>query len=140
MRGFRRAPARAGRPVTGAPLILLAINTWSSGAKTALARVTRRIIEHSVPNRRPRDTLAIRQAFNPAVSPFPVPGFLFCDPDSRGMKTTRKGLREGELEKSTYERLNCAECGESLQTRNDPDEVFSVRQCPECGVEWKELR
>jgi DNA-directed RNA polymerase subunit RPC12/RpoP len=56
------------------------------------------------------------------------------------MKSTRKGLREGELEKDTYERLTCAECGESLQTENDPDEVFNVRRCPTCGTEWKELR
>jgi predicted RNA-binding Zn-ribbon protein involved in translation (DUF1610 family) len=56
------------------------------------------------------------------------------------MKTTRKGLREGELEKDTYERLNCAECDKTLGTKNDPDEVFSVRVCPNCGSEWKELR
>jgi len=65
---------------------------------------------------------------------------LFSGPDGRDMKSTRKGLREGELEKDTYERLNCAECGETLGTKNDPDEVFSVRECPECGTEWKELR
>lgn len=56
------------------------------------------------------------------------------------MKTTRKGLREGELEKDTYERLACADCEESLKKRNDPDQVFAVRTCPECGAEWKELR
>ncbi|ELZ27215.1 hypothetical protein C474_17754 [Halogeometricum pallidum JCM 14848] len=55
------------------------------------------------------------------------------------MKTTRKGMREGELEKDTYDRLACSECGETLKTRNDPDEVFSVRTCPECGAEWKEI-
>ncbi|ELZ91807.1 hypothetical protein C440_15884 [Haloferax mucosum ATCC BAA-1512] len=56
------------------------------------------------------------------------------------MKTTRKGLRDGELEKDTYERLTCSECGKSLKKKNDPDEVFSVRTCPKCGREWKELR
>jgi len=55
------------------------------------------------------------------------------------METTRKGLREGQIEKDTYERLVCAECGESLQTDNDPDQVFNVKRCPECGTEWKEL-
>ena len=44
------------------------------------------------------------------------------------MKTTRKGLRDGELEKDTYGRLNCAECGETLNTENDPDEVHTVRK------------
>ncbi|WP_197052500.1 HVO_0758 family zinc finger protein [Halobellus rufus] len=56
------------------------------------------------------------------------------------MKTTRKGLRAGELEKDTYGRLNCKECGESLKTKNDPDEVYTVRRCPDCEQEWKELR
>ncbi|WP_277553268.1 HVO_0758 family zinc finger protein [Halobaculum limi] len=56
------------------------------------------------------------------------------------MKSTRKGLREGELEKDNYERLKCVECGESLSKQNPPDEVYSVRTCPDCGREWKELR
>jgi ribosomal protein S27AE len=56
------------------------------------------------------------------------------------MKSTRKGLRDGELMKDTYERLNCAACEKTLKKKNDPDEVFSVRTCPECGSEWKELR
>ncbi|AFK18438.1 MULTISPECIES: HVO_0758 family zinc finger protein [Haloferax] len=56
------------------------------------------------------------------------------------MKTTRKGLRDGELEKDTYERLTCSECGKSLKKKNDPAEVFSVRTCPDCEREWKELR
>lgn len=56
------------------------------------------------------------------------------------MKSTRKGLRGGELEKDTYDRLTCADCEETLKKRNDPDEIFSVRICPDCGTEWKELR
>lgn len=56
------------------------------------------------------------------------------------MKTVRKALRDGDIEKDTYERLNCADCEKALQTRNDPDEVGSVRVCPVCGTEWKELR
>jgi ssDNA-binding Zn-finger/Zn-ribbon topoisomerase 1 len=56
------------------------------------------------------------------------------------MKSTRKGLRADELEKDTYGRLTCVECGETLKKENDPDEVYSVRICPECGSEWKELR
>ncbi|SFR37788.1 HVO_0758 family zinc finger protein [Halogeometricum limi] len=55
------------------------------------------------------------------------------------MKTTRKGLRDGELEKDTYGRLSCTDCGEALKKTNDPDEVFSLRTCPECATEWKEL-
>ncbi|WP_168654251.1 MULTISPECIES: HVO_0758 family zinc finger protein [Halorubrum] len=56
------------------------------------------------------------------------------------MKSTRKGLRDGDLFKDTYERLNCAECEQVLKKQNDPDEVFSVRVCPECGTKFKELR
>jgi predicted RNA-binding Zn-ribbon protein involved in translation (DUF1610 family) len=56
------------------------------------------------------------------------------------MKSTRKGLREGELEKDTYERLTCADCGKPLKTTDAPDEVFTLRTCPDCGAEWKELR
>ncbi len=55
------------------------------------------------------------------------------------MKSVRSGLRKGEVEKDTYGRLSCAACGESLKTHNDPDEVFSVRSCPQCGSEWKVL-
>lgn len=56
------------------------------------------------------------------------------------MKSTRKGLRDGELFKDTYERLNCGECEQTLKKKNDPDEVFSVRICPDCERRWKELR
>jgi len=55
------------------------------------------------------------------------------------MKSVRQGLRSGEIEKDVYERLACAECGEQLDTVNDPDEVGSVRTCPECGAEWKKI-
>jgi ssDNA-binding Zn-finger/Zn-ribbon topoisomerase 1 len=56
------------------------------------------------------------------------------------MKSTRKGLRDGDLYKDNYERLNCSECEKTLKKKNDPEEVFSVRTCPECGQQWKELR
>ena len=56
------------------------------------------------------------------------------------MQSTRKGLRSGDLYKDTYERLTCSNCEMVLKKRDDPDEVFAVRTCPECGREWKELR
>ncbi|WP_327052819.1 HVO_0758 family zinc finger protein [Halomicrococcus gelatinilyticus] len=55
------------------------------------------------------------------------------------MNSVRSALRDGEVEKDTYGRLTCTECDESVKTRNDPDEVFTVKYCPECGAEWKEL-
>ncbi|ERH12196.1 MAG: hypothetical protein J07HB67_01210 [halophilic archaeon J07HB67] len=55
------------------------------------------------------------------------------------MESVRKGLRRGALAKDNYERLQCAECDESLKTDNDPDEVYTRRVCPECGAEWKEI-
>jgi len=66
--------------------------------------------------------------------------FLSYPTQTEGMETTRKGLRDGDLHKDTYERLACTACDETLKKKNDPDEVFSVRTCPECGAEWKELR
>lgn len=56
------------------------------------------------------------------------------------MKSTRKGLREGNLEKDNYERLLCGNCEKTLKTENPPEEVYTIRTCPECGLEWKELR
>ena len=56
------------------------------------------------------------------------------------MKSVRKALREGELVKDTYQRVCCAECDKPLKTENDPDEITTLRICPECGMEWKELR
>lgn len=55
------------------------------------------------------------------------------------MESVRKGLRSGDLEKDTYERLSCSACGEVLKSENDPDEIGTVRICPECGKEWKEV-
>ncbi|WP_435335307.1 HVO_0758 family zinc finger protein [Haloarchaeobius sp. TZWWS8] len=56
------------------------------------------------------------------------------------MKSVRKALRDKSLVKDTYERLNCAECEQTLNTKNDPDEIGTVRACPDCGGEWKEIR
>ncbi len=55
------------------------------------------------------------------------------------MKTVRKGLRDGDIEKDTYERLHCTNCEKPLKTNNEPGEVGSIRVCPECGAEWREL-
>jgi len=56
------------------------------------------------------------------------------------MDSTQRGLRAGDLEKDTYERLTCADCAEPLATERRDDEVYTLRRCPECGQEWKELR
>jgi len=56
------------------------------------------------------------------------------------MKSTRKALRDGDLYKDNYERLNCSACERGLKKENDPDEVFSVRTCPDCSARFKELR
>lgn len=57
----------------------------------------------------------------------------------RGMDSVRKGLRVGDLEKNTYGRVVCADCEIPLGTESDPEDVFDVRRCPDCGAEWKEL-
>lgn len=56
------------------------------------------------------------------------------------MKSVRKALRDGELVKDTYERVTCATCEKSLKTTNDPDTITTIRRCPDCGSEWKEIR
>ncbi|SIQ89453.1 hypothetical protein SAMN05421858_0722 [Haladaptatus litoreus] len=53
------------------------------------------------------------------------------------MQSVRSGLRKGNVEKDTYGRLSCSVCHESLTTKNDPNEIFSVRSCPECENQWK---
>ena len=55
------------------------------------------------------------------------------------MKSVRKGLRSGEIEKDVYERLACSECGEELGTENDPDELHAIKICPECDRRWKQI-
>jgi len=55
------------------------------------------------------------------------------------MDSISKGLRSGALEKDTYERLTCAECGEQLEVNSDTDQVGKVQQCPACGREWKQI-
>lgn len=56
------------------------------------------------------------------------------------MPSVQKGLREGEIRKDTYGRLECAECGAQLDQRNDPDELGSVHTCPDCEREWQRMR
>jgi len=55
------------------------------------------------------------------------------------MQSVRKGLRAGDLQKDTYERLQCTACETTLQTRDDPDEVGQVRFCPDCEAEWRRI-
>lgn len=56
------------------------------------------------------------------------------------MESVRKGLRQGDLEKDNYGRVTCSSCDETLGTRNDPDDVGTLRTCPGCDAEWRELR
>lgn len=56
------------------------------------------------------------------------------------MESVQKGLRAGEIVKDTYDRLVCAECEQELATRNEPEEIGSVRMCPDCGRQWRRLR
>ena len=56
------------------------------------------------------------------------------------MRSVRKGLRAGEIEKGAYDRLVCGTCGVSLKTRDEPDTLGVVRECPDCGREWQEIK
>lgn len=55
------------------------------------------------------------------------------------MESVRKGLRAGKLERDTYDRLVCTACGATLDREDDPDEIYAVRRCPDCGAEYKQL-
>ena len=55
------------------------------------------------------------------------------------MRSVRKGLRSGEIEKGLYDRLECAGCEETLGTRDESDLLGVVRTCAECGREWQEI-
>jgi len=54
------------------------------------------------------------------------------------MSSVRKALRTGEVEKGTYEKLVCSDCGVPLG-KSDREAVGWHRICPECGREWKQL-
>lgn len=55
------------------------------------------------------------------------------------MESVRKGLRAGELEKDTYDRLVCVTCEVPLSKSEDPGNVGSIRTCPKCGARWRRL-
>jgi len=55
------------------------------------------------------------------------------------MDSVRRALREGEISKDMYERLECSDCEEQLLTKNEPDDIGTIRVCPECGTEWRQL-
>jgi len=67
-------------------------------------------------------------------------GFLPLGHQCHGMRSVRKALRDGDLAKDTYGRVNCTDCEQTLKTKNDPDQIGTVRACPDCGGEWKEIR
>lgn len=56
------------------------------------------------------------------------------------MRTVRQGLRRGDVERDTYGRLVCSDCGTRLRTDVDPTTDDDGRACPDCGREWVELR
>ena len=55
------------------------------------------------------------------------------------MDSVRQGLRSGDIEKDTYERLNCASCEMQLATENEEGTIGKIRVCPECGERWQEM-
>lgn len=56
------------------------------------------------------------------------------------METVRKGIRNDELYKDTYQRLTCEQCDRELATESDPSEPGTIRQCPDCKRQWRQLR
>lgn len=68
-----------------------------------------------------------------------APEILVVGRTTRRMDSVRQGLRSGDIEKDTYERLNCSSCDVQLATENEPGELGKVRVCPECGEQWQEM-
>lgn len=56
-----------------------------------------------------------------------------------GMDSVRQGLRAGDLERDTFDRLSCTRCESGLRTVDDPEVVGSVKVCPKCGSRWHEV-
>ena len=56
------------------------------------------------------------------------------------MDTVREGLRQADLEKDTFDRLICVACNRPLKRRSNPDEIWAIRHCIDCGVQWREIR
>ncbi len=55
------------------------------------------------------------------------------------MDSVRQGLRAGDLERDTFDRLSCTRCESGLRTVDDPEVVGSVKVCPKCGSRWHEV-
>lgn len=55
------------------------------------------------------------------------------------MDSVRQGLRQGTIERGTWDKLQCSECEAQLSPIDDPEELGSVKQCPECGTSWREM-
>lgn len=65
---------------------------------------------------------------------FIMPRPLYCDMDS-----VQAGLRADDLERDTYDRLQCTACGSVLKTQDDSEGIGRKRVCPDCRSEWREL-
>jgi rRNA maturation endonuclease Nob1 len=64
---------------------------------------------------------------------------MFLHVQRPDMESVRKGLRAGDIEKDTYERLRCSTCDTTLDTMDNPDGIGQIRTCPECGSEWRRI-
>ncbi|MDZ7702552.1 MAG: HVO_0758 family zinc finger protein [Halobacteriales archaeon] len=56
------------------------------------------------------------------------------------MPTIRKGVRKDDLEKDTFGRYHCTDCGTKLTRIERHGEAGQVHRCPDCGREWEQLR
>lgn len=55
------------------------------------------------------------------------------------MDSVQAGLRADDLERDTYDRLQCTACGSVLKTQDDSEGIGRKRVCPDCRSEWREL-
>lgn len=55
------------------------------------------------------------------------------------MESVRKGLRAGQIDKDTYGRLECSNCGVRLGKKEDDDGMGFLHSCSECGRVWRRV-
>lgn len=56
------------------------------------------------------------------------------------MDSVTAGIRNDEIYTDTYDRLTCGKCDRPLKTVDDPSEIGTIRTCPKCNAQWRELR
>ena len=55
------------------------------------------------------------------------------------MDSVHQGLRDGDIEKDTYDRLRCASCKVGLGKKQAEEGYGYIHTCPDCGRAWRRI-